>query len=238
MKGPQLSIPDELLDTLKHCDTPTVCNAIEVAQGQRGFADFTKATMLCSAPQDAPIVGFARTAKIAGREPPSEALEDIRARRIAYFRSMAAGPRPAIAVVEDVDYPDCRGAWWGEVHSAVHKGLGMTGALTNGVMRDLGDMEPGFPVIAGSIGPSHGFVHVREFGTRVEILGLSVGEGDLVHADCHGALVIPPVVIPALGAAISRLLASERIILGPARKNDFDLEKLEAAWAEFERART
>lgn len=194
--------------------------------------------MLCSAPQDAPIVGFARTAKIAGREPPNEALEDIRARRIAYFRSMAAGSRPAIAVVEDVDYPDCTGAWWGEVHSAVHKGLGMAGALTNGVMRDLGDMEPGFPVVAGSIGPSHSFVHVREFGTRVEIFGLSISEGDLVHADRHGALVIPPVVIPALGAAIGRLLASEEMILGPARENDFDIEKLEAAWAEFERART
>ena len=238
MKGSQLNIPDELLNTLKYCDTPTVCNAIEVAQGQRGFSDFTRATMLCSAPQDAPVVGFARTARIAGREPPSEALEDIRARRIAYFRSMAAGSRPAIAVVEDVDYPDCTGAWWGEVHSAVHKGLGMTGALTNGVMRDLGDMEPGFPVVAGSIGPSHGFVHVRELGTRVEIFRLGISEGDLVHADRHGALVIPPGVIPALGAAITRLLATEQIILGPARKNDFDIEKLEAAWAEFERART
>ncbi|MDH3578084.1 MAG: RraA family protein [Gammaproteobacteria bacterium] len=231
-------ISDDLLNTMRRCDTPTICNAIEVAQRERGFAGFTKATMLCSAPDDGPIVGFARTAKIAGLNPPTEPSDVIRTRRIEYFRSMAAGPRPAIAVVEDVDHPHCIAAWWGEVHSAVHKGLGMAGALTNGVMRDLGDLEPGFPIIAGSIGPSHGFVHVREFGTRVEIFGLNVDEGDLVHADRHGAVVVPPDVIPRLGAAIENLLSTEQIILEPARRAGFDIETLEAAWAAFEKART
>lgn len=231
-------ISGDLLETMRHCDTPTICNAIEVAQGERGFADYTKATMLCSAPDDGPVVGFARTARIAGRNPPNEPPEEIRARRMAYFRSMATGPRPAIAVVEDLDHPDCIAAWWGEVHSAVHKGLGMAGALTNGVMRDLGDLEPGFPIIAGSVGPSHGFVHVREFGTRVEIFGLSVDEGDLVHADRHGAVVVPPDVLPRLGAAIETLLSTEQIILGPARETGFDIEALETAWAAFEKART
>ena len=105
------------------------------------------------------MVGFARTAKIAGREPPIEDPDVVRARRLDYFRNMAEGPRPAIAVLEDMDYPDCVSAWWGEVHTNVHKGLGLNGALTNGVMRDLGDLAEGFPVVAGSIGPSHAFVH-------------------------------------------------------------------------------
>ena len=238
MNRPDSGFSADLLETMKRCDTPTICNAIEVAQGERGFADYTKATMLCSAHDDGAVVGFARTARIAGRKPPNEPPEETRARRMAYFRSMASGPRPAIAVVEDEDHPDCNAAWWGEVHSAVHKGLGLAGALTNGVMRDLGDLEPGFPIIAGSIGPSHGFVHVREFGTRVEIFGMSVNEGDLVHADRHGAVVIPPDVIPRLGSAIEKLLSAEQIILGPARETGFDIEKLEKAWAEFEKART
>lgn len=114
----------------------------------------------------------------------------------------------------------------------------MVGALTNGVIRDLGDLEQGFPVIAGSIGPSHGFVHVREIGTRVEKFGLSVGEDDLVHADRHGAIVVPPDVIPRLGAAIERLLSTEQIIIEPARRAGFDIEKLETACAAFEKAWT
>ena len=38
-------ISDDLLLLLREIDTPTVCNAIEVAQGQRGFDRFTKGTM-------------------------------------------------------------------------------------------------------------------------------------------------------------------------------------------------
>jgi regulator of RNase E activity RraA len=232
------AINANLLALLRKVDTPTVCNAIETAQGKRGFDAFTRGTMLSSAPQDPPVVGFARTAKIAGAEPPSEPGDVIRGRRMDYFRSMAAGPRPALAVVEDMDFPNCISAWWGEVHTTVHKGLGLSGALTNGVMRDLGDLAPGFPVIAGSVGPSHGFVHVREIGTPVEIFGLKINEGDLVHADRHGALVIPKEIIADLKAAIDKLVSTEHIILGPAREPDFNMAKLEAAWAAFEASRT
>jgi regulator of RNase E activity RraA len=230
-------IPADLLELLLRVDTPTVCNAVEVAQGKRGCDAFTKGTMQCSAPGQA-MVGFARTAKIAGREAPTEAPDVIRARRLEYFRTMAEGPRPAIAVIEDVDYPHCVSAWWGEVHTNVHKGLGLNGALTNGVMRDLGDLAEGFPVVAQSIGPSHAFVHVRELGTPVNVMGMTVQQGDLVHADQHGGLVIPPEVIPNLKAAIEKMWAGEQIILGPSKQDDFDLEKLLEAWSAFEKART
>ncbi len=230
-------IPDDLLALLQRVDTPTVCNAIEVAQGRRGFDAYTKGTMQISAPGEV-MVGFARTAKIAGREQPTEGPDVIRARRLDYFRNMADGPRPAIAVLEDVDYPHCVSAWWGEVHTNVHKGLGLNGALTNGVMRDLGDLADGFPVVAGSIGPSHAFVHVRELGTPVNVFGMTVNQGDLVHADRHGGLVIPPEVIPDLKAAIEKMWAGEQIILGPSKEPGFDLDKLLEAWAAFEKART
>ncbi len=233
---PELS--DDLLALLRSVDTPTVCNAIEVAQGRRGFGRFTRGTMLSSCPEAAPVVGFARTARIAGLAPPTEPVEVIRARRMAYFRSMAGGTGPTVAVIEDDDFPNCVAGWWGEVHVAVHKGLGLAGAVTNGVMRDLGAMEDDFPVLAGSIGPSHGFVHVTGIGGPVTVMGLRVCQGDLIHADRHGALVIPNEVLPRLGWAIGKVAETEAIILGPARAPGFDIDALEAAWARFETART
>ncbi|WP_170772024.1 RraA family protein [Ruegeria lacuscaerulensis] len=226
-----------LLSLLRKVDTPTVCNAIEVAQGQRGFNRFTRGTMLCSAPEEPAIVGYARTAKIAAVHPPNEPPEVIRTRRMAYYKYMAEPPGPSIAVVEDTDYPECVGAYWGEINTTVHKGFGMSGVLTNGVMRDLGDMPKGFPVIAGSVGPSHGFVHVREIDTPVSIFGLEVCPGDLVHADRHGALVVPEDIIDQLEAAIQNLLSTERIILDAARQPGFDFEAFETAWSAFEKAR-
>ncbi len=234
----KLNPSDSLWKRLKSVDTPTVCNAIEVSQGRRGFNNFTKETMQSSDSNYGSFVGYARTAKISGKHKPSEPSETIKAIRMKYFHHMASGTGPKIAVVEDVDFPDCVSAWWGEVHTAVHKGLGVAGAITNGVMRDLGDLEPGFPVIAGSIGPSHAFVRATELATKVNIFGLEIEDGDLVHADRHGALVIPSEVIINLEASIEKLISTERLILGPAREPNFNIEKLEIAWAEFEKART
>jgi regulator of RNase E activity RraA len=227
-----------LLKLLQSVDTPTVCNAIEVAQGKRGFDAFTRGTMLCSAPDEPAIVGYARTAKIAAVKAPTEAPEVIKARRMAYYKHMADAPMPAVAVVEDTDFPDCIGAYWGEINTTVHKGFGLSGTLTNGVMRDLGDVPTGYPVIAGSIGPSHGFVHVQEIGTQVEVFGMTVTEGDLIHADRHGALVIPEDVIATLEASIKKLLSTEILILEPARSAEFDFEVFEEAWDTFEKSRT
>jgi len=231
-------IEPELLSLLRKVDTPTVCNAIEVAQGQRGFNKFTRGTMFCSSSNPTPMVGFAKTAKIAAISPPTESQEIIKRRRMAYYRYMSDFSGPAVAVIEDIDYPECIGAYWGEINTKVHKGFGISGALTNGVMRDLGDMAEGFPVVAGSIGPSHGFVHIREIDSEVNIFGLSVLPGDLIHADLHGAVVIPNEVISSLKDAIHKLFASERLILDPAEKEGFSFDDFKSAWEDFEKSRT
>ncbi len=226
----------QLLTLLQSVDTPTVCNAIEVAQGKRGFNAFTRGTMLASDPKGV-MVGYAVTAQIAALAPPTEDPTIIRTRRMAYYKAMAEAPKPSVAVVEDLDYPHCIGAYWGEVNTTIHKGFGMSGALTNGVMRDLGDMAPDFPVVAGSIGPSHGFVHVRSVNQPIRIMGMDVRAGDLIHADRHGAVVIPPDVIAQLQAAILKMQDTEKLVLDPARSDGFDFAAFEAAWAAFEKAR-
>ena len=58
-----------LLNLLQSVDTPTVCNAIEVAQGKRGFSNFTRGTMIPSNQKNKAIIGFARTASIKALEP-------------------------------------------------------------------------------------------------------------------------------------------------------------------------
>ena len=223
---------------LTEVDTPTVCNAIEVAQGKRGFNTFTRGTMVASHPEAPAMVGYARTARIRAVAPPTEPPEVIKARRMDYYKHMATGPRPAVAVVQDLDVPNAIGAYWGEINTNIHKSFGLAGTLTDGVMRDLGDVPEGYPVVAGSIGPSHGFVHVVDIAGPVEIFGMPVVDGDLVHADRHGALVIPPEVIPDLAGAIATLMKSERIIFDAVKGKSLTFEEFEDVWAAFEAART
>lgn len=230
---------EHLIKRLRSCDTPTVCNAIEVAQGRRGFDGFTRGAVVWAGGPNECVVGFARTARIAGNVAPTDPPEDIRARRMAYFEAMNDGPRPAVAVVEDIDSEAALGAWWGEVHAQVHKNVfGLSGAITNGVMRDLGDIPDGFSILAGSVGPSHRFVHVRDVGTPVRVFGMRVEQGDLIHADRHGALCIPADILPQLNSALDRLFTAEAIVLDPLKHGPVDFETFKGLWAEFEKART
>lgn len=229
---------NELIKSLTQFDTPTISNAIEVVQGGRGYDRFTRGTPVHAMNGAKAMCGYARTAKLTGLKPPTESQDIIKARRLDYYKYMAAGDKPTVCVIEDLDVPNAVSAWWGEVHSAVHKGLGMSGALTNGVMRDLDELDEGFPIVAGTVGPSHMFVHVTELDTPVTIFDLTINPGELVHADQHGAIIIPDDVLPKLADGIKTLLAGEQIILGPAREPGFDIDKLLAAWKKFEDART
>lgn len=228
-------ISDTLLARLQSVDTPTVCNAIEVVEGKRGFDRYTRGTVIAT--DTRPVVGYARTAQLSGIAPPTESPDIIKARRMDYYRYMSAGNLPRVAVVEDVDYPHCVAAYWGEINTNVHKALGVNGTLTNGVVRDLGDLAEDYPVIAGSIGPSHAFVHIKAIACPVSVFGLGIQPDDLVHADRHGALVIPADYIAELDRAIDKLLASERIILDRAKGKSMSFEDFESAWAAFEQAR-
>ena len=95
-------------------------------------------------------------------------------------------------MIQDIDGADVGyGAFWGEVQSNVHKALGCLGVITDGSIRDIPQWAPGFQALAGSIGPSHAWVHAENFGGEVRVAGMTVRSDDLIHADQHGAIVIP-----------------------------------------------
>jgi len=229
---------DQILSILRGVDTPTVSNAIEIALGERQGNGFTRSPVTVADPELPPVVGYAATAVIRAVEPPSVSRDQVQANREAYYEYMASAPRPAVVVIEDRDWPHCVGAFWGEVNVAVHKGLGLEGAITNGVMRDLGMLDPGFQCIAGSVGPSHAFVRVEEMNQPVTVFDLEIQPGDLVHADRHGAVIIPDSIVDILPRAIDLVTQAEQPVLDAARSPDFSIEKLVQAWRILEKIRT
>ena len=211
----------EQIQRLAAFDTPTVCNALEVVLPKVQGAGYTHRNLLCGFPEQAPIVGYARTATIRARVPPAGTKDEIRALRSAYYRYIEAGPAPSIVVIEDLDGAYAGyGAFWGEVQSAIHRGLGALGLVTNGSVRDIAQWAPGFQFLAGSISPSHAYANLVAFGGPVEVAGMRVHDGDLIHADRHGAVVIPPEAVDGIPAAAARVAAREARILAVARAPD------------------
>ena len=226
------TITPETLAILRKHDTPTICNALEHVMGGRTAEGFTKTPVVCADVTLPSIVGFARTAKIRASSPAQKPAAEVRALRMQYYEYVSAGDGPNLVVIEDTDWPHCIGGFWGEMQVAQHKGLGVAGTLTNGVLRDLGMLDPGYQVVAGSIGPSHAFVHVTELDVPVTVFGMHVKPGDLIHADRHGGVVIPAAHIEKMSAAIDIVMRTEVPILKAARAPGFTVEKLRAAWLE------
>lgn len=228
-----IALGTDLLAALRAVDTPTICNALELAAGSRSTSGFTRGTVACADPALPPIVGFARTARIRASAPSIQSPAEMRAFRLRYYDYVSSGPTPSVVVIEDEDEAPI-GAFWGEVNVAIHKGFGLAGTLTNGLVRDLGALDPGYQVVAGAIGPSHAFVHVTAIDCPVTILGLPIRPGDLVHADRHGAAVIPAELVQRMPAAIDRVARREAPILAAARRMGFDMAALTAVWGEAE----
>jgi regulator of RNase E activity RraA len=217
----------DALAALVAFDTPTICNALEVLLPATRGRGYTTRPAHCGFPAMPPMVGFARTARIRAKRPPTEPPEKLREMRHDYYRYIDAGRKPSIVLIEDLDGADAGyGAFWGEVQSAIHRGLGALGLVTNGSIRDIDQWAPGFQFLAGSIGPSHAYAHVVEFGGEIDVLGMRVQPGDIVHADRHGAVVVPSDAVATLPAAARQVAEREARILEVARAPGSSAERL------------
>ncbi len=212
-------------------DTPTICNALEVVLPERRSSGFTTRPFVCADAGLPPVVGFARTATIRAAAAPAVSPERLRQQRAAYYEYVAQGPGPTIAVLQDLDPEPGFGAFWGEVNSNIHKALDCLGAVTNGSFRDLNDLAPGFQILGGQLAPSHAHVHVADFGKQVNVHGMTVSDGDLIHADQHGAVVVPAAVVAELPAAVALVVRREKVILEACKRPDFGIGVLKQAMA-------
>lgn len=222
----------ELVAILTSVDTPTICNALEIATGSRSNSGFTRGAFHCAHPEMKPILGFARTATLRTAVPYTDAPAVLKERRLAWYEHIEGKGIPTISVVEDIDDVPGLGAFWGEVHSNVLKGLGVKGVLTNGAMRDFGMLADDFQILASTISPSHGFAQIITIGASVRIESLDIADGDLIHADRHGAVIIPESALLALPRAIEIIMRKERPLIEASKRAGFSVADLRVAMSE------
>lgn len=206
-------LSNEQLEELKQLDTPTICNALEIFNIRPRLEGFTNPGLIMRT-GGKPIIGYAATAKVSGRHP----IKGGEERLLGYYGSIRDLDTPVIACIQDTDAVPV-GSFWGEVQATLHLALGSVGALVDGGVRDLKEVnELGYTMMSTCLLCSHGYCHVVDYNCTVDICGMTVNPGDLVFADQHGAVVIPPEVAPKLADACRRVGMAEEAILTPARK--------------------
>jgi 4-hydroxy-4-methyl-2-oxoglutarate aldolase len=215
--------PNELR-ALRRFNTPTISNAIELFDVRPRHTGFLPHYIRCLLPDLGAIIGYAVTSKT--RAMPSEPGDPKHPDLLGdYFRYVAAQPGPKIAVGQDLDDPPGLGAQFGEVTATIHQKLGCVGHITSGCPRDLDEVHAlGFQLFGLNPCVSHAYVRLVEFDTPVHIGGVEIRTGDLIHADKHGACVIPLSIAHRLAAACAEVERREKPLLDYCREDDFDLE--------------
>ncbi len=216
---------DDLLQSLARYDAPTLANAIETFDVQPRDVGFADSRIRCMFPELGRMVGFASTATIVSRGEPDP--DWAGAGNDGLYAHARATRAPRIVVVKDLDDPPAHGSLWGEVHATIFGALGCVGCVTDGAVRDLDEARGmGFHFFAAGPAVSHAYVRVEAVGEPVEIGGLVVAPGDLLHADQHGVLRIPLEIAAELPAAADRVIESEQALLRWVRSDDFDADRL------------
>ena len=210
---------DPILNALRHLRTPIVYDAVErfgLRPREEGYTDQTIRSVL---PSLGAFVGYAVTGRIMAEHPPAPGNKGVAWQDV--WNYVDSSRKPSIMVCQDLDQPPGRGCAWGDVSATIFRRLGCNAVVTNGAVRDIREVETiGFGLFAA--GPIVGHAHVRfvEFGGPVKVGGLHVKPGDLIHADEHGAVVIPGEIdLPTLVRVADEFMASERAIIEYASKS-------------------
>jgi 4-hydroxy-4-methyl-2-oxoglutarate aldolase len=219
------TLPAALLEKLQALDGCTVANAIETFDVRLRNIGFANSSVRCMFHDLPPMVGYAATARIRTSEPPMEGHSYHE--RTDWWDHILGIPQPRIVVVQDIDNHPGRGSFVGEVHANIFLALGCAGLATNGAVRDLPPVRASkFPLFAGCVSVSHAYAHIFDFGGVVEIGGLKIQPGDLIHGDPHGVQTVPRDIADKIPAVAKQLLEKEQQLIALCRSLDFTIEKL------------
>ena len=218
----------ELLETLRGMQSCTIANVLETFNIQPRNQGFMGPKVRCIFPELGGMIGYAVTAVISADKPPTSHMN---VPRPEWFEEILKISAPRVVVMQDLDYPNPIGSFWGEVQSNVHTALGCVGTVTNGGVRDLDEMRDlKFHAFASEVLVSHAYVHLVDVNVPVTVGGLTVNPGDLIMGDQHGVIAIPKDIASEIPAAVQKIETGERTIIDLCQSSEFTVEKLKALY--------
>ncbi|PWU13315.1 MAG: hypothetical protein C5B50_19585 [Verrucomicrobia bacterium] len=222
---PTLALSAEHIEALRRLDACTLANAIETFHERLRNEGFVDSSVRCLFPQLHAMVGYAATIKIRGSAPPT--ADGGYAPRTDWWDYIESLPAPRVVVVQDASSRPGLGSLVGAVHMNILRALHCVGVVTDGAVRDIpAAQSAGFHYFAGCVSVSHAYTHIVEMGKQVEIGGLKVQSGDLLHGDLHGVQSIPLDIAAEIPSRAARIAAREQAIIAFCRSPDFSLGKL------------
>jgi regulator of RNase E activity RraA len=216
----------EQIAALRAVDTPTICNAIEKFNVRGRVEGFMGMDIRCLTPELGVMVGYAVTVTVDSTTPDVPAPPGSWQ---AWMEAIEQAPKPAVLVFKDVGSLVRKSAHIGEVMGTIAMRLGAVGIVCDGGVRDILELKGlKFHCFAPGLAPSHGNPRLLEVGVPVDIDGVIVHPGELVHGDPNGVTLIPLEIADRVVEAAMEVRRAEAEVMAFIKGPDFSA----AAWAE------
>ncbi len=223
------------LDKLRRYDSATIANVIELFEVRPRNRGFMNRQVKAVFPDLPPMVGFASTTTCRTFvHPPDRAVPKV-PDLIARFDDLSG---PAVIVMQNLD-TNGAAAIFGDVLCNSFAAFGAVGLVTDRPGRDFIGIKPlDFPVFCDGVVSAHGYMHLLELHTPVQVGGIAIGPNDLLHGDANGVTTIPLEIAADVADACADFAATEAIVIDLAQTGSASLVELREAYDEMARGQT
>jgi regulator of RNase E activity RraA len=215
---------DPWIEYLQGIDTPTLANAVELLQCRPNSDGFTPLGVRCLFPELGRLCGYAVTAHVetvTATEPCDPGMF------VRLYEQVEQSLKPAVIAFQEVGAHPDYAAHCGEVMGTIFTRLGAAGLVSDCGVRDLPEVRRlGFRYFARGTVASHANFRTVRVGISVQILGMVVHPGDVLHGDENGVLVIPAGAREKLAEKVDEVREREQELMRYVRGPDFNLAGL------------
>ena len=218
------SVALEMMEWLKSVDTPTLSNAVEQVRVRPQHVGFAPLDVQCQFPELGRMCGYAVTAQV-------ETMTEVERIDFTIFMSLyeavANSPKPAIIAFQEIGPHPNYAAHCGEVMATIFKRLGAVGLVSDCGVRDVPEVRAmGFQYFSRGRVASHAYSRIVRVGVPIQICGMPLRLGDLLHGDENGLILVPKSALEKLPGAVENVRKRERELMELVRGPNFTLEKL------------
>ena len=218
------------IEYLQTVDSPTLSNAIELLKIRPPSEGFTPLEIRCLFPEFGRMCGYAVTAQV---ETVTTSDPFDLAQFVELFRAIERSPKPAVVALQEIGGHPEYAAHCGEVMATVMTRVGAVGLVSDSAVRDIPEVRAlRFHYFARGAVASHANFRIVRVGVPIQVCGLVIRPGDVLHGDENGLLQVPAVSGDALEEAVKTVRRRERRLMDWVRSDRFYLDGLKDVFEE------
>lgn len=212
-----------LLQQLLDFDTALVANTVGYIDPTPAHEWYMGGSIQSMTPTVGPTVGVAMTIEIDSSTPGNRSEPE---NYYHFLKAMQQSREPVVAVIKAVGSRPDHECVIGDGMAKMMHSVGCVGVVTDGGVRDIeGILTVPFGVHARGRTIHHGAIRYVRFNHPVEVGGITITPGDVIHANLGGVIKIPPAALPRLPAACAEMRAFEHDAHCVFRRTDWTVDQ-------------